>query len=408
MFNGYILLAFLLMGLLFVRHIFVYKQKNKLNYAPIIIAIGIISSSIHFISHPEGKDFILLIRESLFPLIISLFLYIVMNILHQTQNVEHSKEQVQLTKNLISQISKLKLFSSDLQNNMCLNQKEVQSKFNQDIKSLESIQINQNKFLEKFNEMEIWHKNVSNLFNDFAETKVPDLDGIVHKHIDMLRVSEQDHFNKLKTIMDKTLENRSNIDDEVLGIKEKLESMKDMSNSISESIKEHTFQQLSGVTKAFENQILSLKSHTEGVSTSLYESENRLKNIKEQSVVIIEQMLLSSKKLESLGTQSDRLYDTYLIMKELISDVEMIKTNYENAKSEFIVVSQELKASDDRQILDMKEQVDLLSGEFSKKIDESLDKLHKHYHMATNEIPDSVQLLSKKTKLKGYEELVDS
>ena len=72
--------------------------------------------------------------------------------------------------------------------------------FNEDIKSLETIQINQIKFLEKFDEMGIWHKDVSNRFNDFTEIQLPALDGIVHKHIDILRVAEQDHFNKIKTI----------------------------------------------------------------------------------------------------------------------------------------------------------------------------------------------------------------
>jgi len=415
MFNGYVLLAILFMGLLFVRHILIFKQENKINYSPLIVVIGVISAIVHFITYPENKDLILLLRESFFPLVVSLFLYIVMNILHQTQSVQHSMLQLESTHDLISQIAELKHFTTELEKEMLskqeeelIAQKEIRDKFNEDIKSLEMIQLNQIKFLEKFDQMSIWHKNVTERFDDFTEIQLPALDGIVHKHIDVLRVAEQDHFNRVRAILEKSLENKCDIEDKVLEVKNQLEDMKNMSKSIAKSIKEHTLSQLSGVTNAFENQIISLKSHTEGLSTTLHESETSLIDIKGESEIIVQQMILSSKKMETLEIQSDKLYDTYLIMKELINNVELIKSDYEKTKKELSVILEELKYSEAQNIINMKEQIESVGIVLNKKIDDSLDKLHKHYHVTTNDMSQSLQLLSQKNKLKGYEDLNDN
>ena len=80
MFANDLLLSFAFMAILFLRQIFILRQPNKINYAPLMVGIGLISSIVHFIIHPEVTDFVLLVRESLFPLLVSLLLYIVMNI----------------------------------------------------------------------------------------------------------------------------------------------------------------------------------------------------------------------------------------------------------------------------------------------------------------------------------------
>jgi len=412
MFNGYILLAFLFMGLLFVRHILIYRQENKINYAPLVISIGLISSMIHFITYPENKDLILLIRESFFPLIVSLFLYIVMNILYQTQRVERSIIQLESTQDLINQISELKTFTTELEKEMLskqedelLAQKEIRDKFNEDIKSLEMIQQNQIKFLEKFDAMGVWHKDITNKFNDFIEIQLPALDGIVHKYIELLRIEEQDHFNKVKITLEKALENKCNIEENVLEVKDKLEEVKNMSSSISKSIRESTLSQLSSITNAFESQILSLKVHTDGVSTSLQESEHSLEDIKVKSKIIVEQMSMSSKKMEAIEAHSEKLYDGYVLIKDLINSVELIREDYKLAQRELMIISQDLRVSSDQDILKMKEQIDSIGDKLNERIDESLEKLYEHYHMTTNEMTKSVQILSQKNKLKGYGEL---
>jgi len=413
MFDNDLLLAFAFMALLFLRQISILKQPNKINYAPLMIGIGAISSVVHFIIHPDATDVILLLRESFFPLLVALLLYIVMNILHQTQQRESALLQDEFTKALISQVTQLKEFVSELETRMVTNQQEdrqaqedVREKFKKDIKTLDIIEINQGKFLEKFEEMDSWHKNVSKEFEYFTTIQMPELDNVVHKHIDILRVAEQEHYNKLTNILEKAVENRNDISEDIDELKKNLSSMKAISDDIAKSITKHTLQQLSGVTQAFEKQIQALKAHSESVRTSLYEGENTLIGIREQSEMIMKQMILSSKKMDELESKNSALHDIYSTIKSLVADVENIKADYVKSQSQLSVIAKDIKVSEAEQIDAMKVQIGSMSEILTQRIDDSLEKLHEHYHIAGEDITQSVQMLTKKAQLqKGYTEL---
>jgi len=410
MFDNDLIIFMLFMGLLFLRQISILKQPNKINYAPLMIGIGFIGSLVHFIIHPEYQDVLLLVRESLFPILFAMILYLIMNILHQNQQSENAKAQNEVAKILVAQGKELKEFMSDLEARITRfsqedreAQDDVRDKFKQDIQALDAIQINQGKFLEKFDEMSVWHSEVSNLFEDFIKIQLPELDNVVHKHIDILRVAEQDHYNQLKVILEGAVDSRYNISEDIVELKENIKSMKNMSDNIAGKIVKDTLQQLAGVTKSFENQVISLKSHTEGVATSLYEGENRLNSIKEHSEMIMKQMLLSSNKMNELENQNNGLHDIYTTIKELMVDLEVIKADYVKSQAQLSIIAKELKSSEEEQIVAMKNQIDSVSTNLSQKIDESLEKLHEHYHIADGDITQSVQFLAKKAQLqKGY------
>ena len=410
MFENELIIFMLFMGLLFLRQIYILKQPNKINYAPLMIGIGFIGSLVHFIVHPEYQDVLLLVRESLFPVLFSMILYIIMNILHQNQQSENARDQEEVAKILVSQGKELKEFMTDLESRITRfsqedrkAQDDVREKFKQDIQALDAIQINQGKFLEKFDDLSMWHSDVSRLFEDFIKIQLPELDNVVHKHIDILRVAEQDHYNQLKGILERAVDSRCNISEDIVELKENLQTMKNMSDSIAQAIVKDTLHQLSGVTKSFENQVISLKSHTEGVATSLYEGENRLNSIKEHSEMIMKQMLLSSNKMNELEDQNSGLHNIYATIKELMVDLEVIKADYVKSQAQLSIIARELKSSEEEQITAMKNQVESLSTSLSQKIDDSLEKLHEHYHIADGDITQSVQLLAKKAQLqKGY------
>ena len=415
MFDGDLLIAFAFMVLLFLRQISILKQPNKINYAPLMIGIGAISSVVHFIIHPETVDTLLILKESFFPLLVSLLLYIVMNILHQTQQSNQSKTQHEFTKVLIEQITQLKEFTSELEKKMILNQNEdraaqgeIREKFKQDIKALDIIQINQTKFLEKFEQMEQWHHDVTNTFENFTRVQLPSLDDVVHKHIDILRVAEQDHFNKVKATLARAVESRGDISEELDELKESLQSMSSISQNIAREITNATTQQLSDVTKPFATEVKSLKSHTEGVNTSLYESENKLNGIKEQSEMIMKQMVLSSKKMNELKDQNSGLHDIYATMKELMSDIEVIKSEYVKSQAQLSMIINDFKNSKDQEIDSIKEQMESLIVILTNKVDNSLEKLHDHYNIANEDISKSVQFLAKQAQVKNSYSDLDS
>ncbi len=410
MLDGDLLLAFAFMIVLFLRQISIVKHPNKINYAPLMIGIGAISSVVHFIIHPEATDTLLILRESFFPLLVSLLLYIVMNILHQTQQTMQSRTQHEFTKALIEQITQLKEFTSELDKKMILNknedklaQEDIREKFKKDIKALDTIQTNQAKFLEKFAEMESWHKDVTKTFENFTNVQLPSLDEVVHKHIEILRVAEQDHFNKVKATLEKAVESRCDIADDMEAMKENLDSMSNMHKSIANAITKQTIAQLSEVTKPFEMQIVSLKSHTESLSTALYEDESKLSNIREQSEMIMKQMILSSKKMSTLEGQTSNLHDVYGDIRELIADIESVKADYVKAQAQLQLIVKDLEESKSKDIVNVKEEIEKLSTDLAERIDNSLEKLHNHYHIANEDISKSVQFLAKQAQAKnGY------
>ena len=410
MLDNDLLLAFAFMGLLFVRQIIILKRPNKLNYAPLMIGIGSIATLVHFIIHPDTSDVVLLIRESLFPLLVALLLYIVMNILHQTQLSENARTQEEFAKVLVNELSELKVFILEIEEKMNNSQDveresqaEIRTKFKDDIKALDTIQANQNKFIDKFTEMESWHEDVSKGFKHFREVQLPELDNVVNKHIEILRVAEQDHYNKLSTLLERAVTSRGSMSDDIDELKQTLHGMKNISQDIANSITKHTIAQLSGVTKAFESQIILLKTHTEGVNTTLHESEGTLTNIRTQSEIIMKQMVLSSGKMEELQEKNSSLHDVYTTLRDIIEDIEMVKSDYVKAQSQLGVISYELSSSKNEQIVVMKKQIDDLSLSLNEKIDDSLEKLHEHFKIADGEITQSVQILAKRAQLKsGY------
>jgi len=285
------------------------------------------------------------------------------------------------------------------------SQKEIREKFKKYNKALDSIQTNQTRFIEKFDAMESWHKDVSKGFEYFTDVQLPELDNVVHKHIDILRVAEQDHYNKLTSVLQSAVSSRVDISEDIEELKANLNGMKSVSDDIARSITKQTLEQLSGVTKAFEGQIIALKSHTESVRTSLQEDENTLQSIRKQSEIIMKQMVLSSSKMNELEQQNSGLHDIYSTLKEIIKDVEAVKSDYVKSQAQLSSISQDLGTSKDDQIIALKNRIDELSSTLSTKIDESLEKLHEHYHIADAEITNSVQMLAKRAQLKnGYGE----
>ncbi|MDD5373091.1 MAG: hypothetical protein PHO62_06660 [Sulfurimonas sp.] len=415
MFDIDLLLAFVFMALLFLRQISILKQPNKINYIPLIVGIGIISALLHFIIKPETANILLTLKESFIPILVSLLLYIVMNILHQTQQSEQAKTQYELIKELMEQIAEIKEFSSELEKKMILNQnedkqsqEESRERFKHDVKVLDMILVNQNKFLEKFEQIEGWHVDVTKSFENFTEVQLPSLDSVVHKHIDILRVTEQDHFNKVKAILEKALENKGSIREEMEELKESLQAIGSTSQTIAKTIIKYTLEQLSEIIKPFEKEMLSLKSHTQSVNSSLYESENKLGGIKEQSEMIMKQMILSSKKMSELQAQNSSLHDIYASMRDLMKDIEVIKSEYVKSQSQLSMIVNEFRESKESEIDSIKEQMESLRVALTAKVDNFIERLDEYQQMPKEDISQNVKFLSKQAQLKSSYSDLDS
>lgn len=410
MFSIDFLVSFGFMALLFLRQVYILKQPNKINYAPLMLAIGFISTLLHFITYPEQTETLTLVRESLFPLLISLILFLIMNIMHQTQQSELARNQEHFVKVLAGELTQLKEFILDLESRMGKaqqedrqTQEEIIEKFKNDLEALNTIQANQMKFVDMFGDVESSLKDVQKEYKYFSEVQVPELDSVVHKHIDILRVSEQEHYNSLKTMVEKTSQSQGDLKEELTSFKDNMEHIKTVSHEIANSIVKHTLSQLSNVTKSYETQINLLKSHSEGIKTVLSEDDAILSNIRSQSEILLKQMSLMSNKMADFETKQQEFNEIYKNVGMLIDEIESIKSDYVKAQSQLASISQEILETKDTKVHEMKKNLDELSENLSTKIDESLDKLHEHYHIASKDITQSVQVLTKKAQLqKGY------
>lgn len=407
MFDIDLLVAFAFMGLLFLRQISIIKQPNKINYAPLMMGIGAISGTIHFIAHPEAAQSLLVLKESLFPILVSLILYVIMNILHQTQQAQHSKIENESTKEFLEQFSQLREFSNELEKRLILNQNEerqseehLRGKFKHDIKMLDTILENQNKFLENFEQMRDWYKNVSKSFEKFTEVQLPSLDNVVHKHIDILRIAEQDHFNKVKGTLSQAMQSRESIKTELDDLRENLLAISNISQTIAKSVTKHTNEQLSEIVRPFEKEMLSLKSHTEGVNTSLYESESKLHNIQERSELIMNQMNLSSKKMQELQAQNSSLHDIYTMMRDLIRDIEGVKSEYVKSQSQLSLIVNDFKTSREDEAVAYRAQMQDFLLTLNNEMQVLFKKLNTH-NTQPEDVTSNLKFLSKQAQLKN-------
>ena len=413
MFDTDLLIAFGVMALLFLRQIAILKQPNKIDYSPLMLGIGTLSSIIHFMIHPDSDDLLLLARESLFPLLVAVILYIIMNILHQTQLSFQSRTQDEFSSVLVEEITQLKNFILELEKRMNVEQSEtvrtqneIREKFIEDIQILSSIEVNQEKFLEKFSQLDVWHDDVKNSFIYFSEEQLPKLDDVVHKHIDILRISEKDHYNKLQELLKKAVESRFGISDDIHELQIKLDNITALATNVTDKMVTSTTEELAHVMKDFEKELLLLKSNTGVVATSLHESENTLSNIRTQSELIMKQMMLSSKKMDGIADTHNGMNDVVEEFKVLIDDVERIKSNYVNSQSELTLIAKELQMNYKEELNTINNKFDTLAKELCEKIDTSLENLHQHYHIVGEDVTKKANLLAKKAQVqKGYFEL---
>ncbi len=383
MFDSDLLIAFFVMALLFIRQIMILKEAHKINYAPLILGIGAIGSITHFMLHPDSSDHVLILRESLFPMLVAIILYVIMNILHQTQLSFDARKREELSVVLAQEITGLKSFIVELENRMATaqqqtlqTQEEVRNKFVEDIAALSTIEANQKNFFEKLSQVEVWHDDVKKSFVYFSEEQLPKLDDVVHKHIDILRISEKDHYNKLQELLKKAVESRFGIADDIAQLHQKLDQLKMLAKNISNDIVRESTAELSDVVKDFESEMLLLKSNAGVVSTSLHESETTLSHIRSQSELIMKQMLLSSKKMDEITDKSSNTAEFLHSFELLLDDVEKTKREYMQVQMQLSELINNFSIERDENFTQLSQKIDMALKELQEQLEQYKESVH--------------------------------
>jgi chromosome segregation ATPase len=376
-----------------------------------MLGIGAIASVIHFIIAPENQELILVLKGSLIPFLVALMLFIVMNIMHQTQVAENERIRANFTQALIEQITKQKEFIANLERRMVEYAKEEKElrdefifKFNKDIETLSVILDNQQKFMDKFEELRKWHTELTELFINFTEFKLPELDKIIHKHIDMLRISEAEHYEKVHKFLKDTLGDKEDIKKEFEELKNSISSIKTISNDISNKIYKETLAKMSNIYQSFEKEMITLTSQTQSFKTSLNEGEAKIEGIKQSSEYVIEQMVLLSKKVEEFEGKKEIFDNIATKIYPILSEIEKIQKEYIIAVGSLKDTADEIRNNEEKYISELASRLEESLKRLDEKVDESLEEIKEKYVVATDNITDSVKILAKKAQLSkaGY------
>lgn len=201
-----LLLTIFIMSLLFLRHTAVYKDPNKINYTPVVLALGAIGGLLHFILS-DGMDTNSL-KESLLSLSVGIVLSAIMSVLSQTAAVMKNHDERQRLGGISDEINTLGTSISVIKDRLDLvaqmessTHDQIRNVFKEEIDALNIIQANQKLFVSKIESLLTQQQSAMEKFEEFTLSELPSLDNVVHRHIDLLRVAEQDHFNQLKSVV---------------------------------------------------------------------------------------------------------------------------------------------------------------------------------------------------------------
>ncbi len=363
-----LLIAIVLMSLLFLRHINVYKDRNKINYTPVVIGIGIIAGLLHFVMMSDSAGWLLALRESLLTVIIGVIFSAIMSVMSQTQNATNQYTDIVRLQNIADDLELLKtLFDkvdgklgqvAQMEDSTHLQLKNI---FKEEIDSLNIIQSNQKLFIQKIESILTKQQDSMEKFEEFTLNELPSLDNIVHRHIDLLRISEQDHFNQLKSAAKVSLENKEVVNEELAHIKILLEKLH--KSQSMEFILGHLEDEFSRIILEFSRHIQTIGSKSESIVTTLLENEKILKGSREQSELIMQQMVLSSNHMREMSLNSKELNESIKPLGDIFGSAQSLHKEFMLAKSKLAELVVTLEGYEKQEHRELREHLENVANE---------------------------------------------
>ncbi len=394
---------------LFWRQLAVFKIQGKINYAPLVLIIGSISSlSLFIFSSGELKSDI---QYSLMPLLLSLIFYMLMYIMYQFKvhdvRIQHNAQEQMLS-----------TLMADIHGYFGVLDEKLSSISNAEEKTLEALQLAVKNELVSFSALsvrqELISKKLEDMYNQeegalmniqkFLEQDVMNLDKVVHRHIDILRISEQDHFNKLQNILN-SMNGMEGVEDALVILTNRLDKME-------EGFKQRALSLSDEMTKVFKENLESMSSDlqnakqlSESLGLSTQEYEMKLEELHKQASLLLQKSDTIHESMEDTYAQAQKVRPVYDSLNELISRLMDIYAEYKHAKKELHILAGELGNAEERHFEIMDKKIDDLGLKMHAKIEASLLELKEHYHIADKDVTSTVKTLAAKAQLqKSYTE----
>ncbi|MCK9372949.1 MAG: hypothetical protein M0P91_07110 [Sulfuricurvum sp.] len=403
MFLPDILFVIGVMSLLFLRYINIYKERTKINYTPIVLAVGMIGGLLHFILFAEEPVWLLILKESLIPLSVGIVLSAIMTAMYQAQKGINSQEnQFRLetvVEGIEAQAHMLREYDKHLAAIARMEDSthdQLRIIFKEEVDALHVIQSNQKHFISKIEALLAQQQLSMEKFEEFTLTELPGLDNIVHRHIDLLRVAEQDHFNQLKLVTKSTCEGNKEVYVQLKAMEESIRLLRQ--NQAPDRTVALLQKELNAIITEFARHIQALGSKSEGIMTTLLENDALLRGSREQSELIMQQMVLSSKQMREMSFHSKELYTTFKPLGTMFASAEELYRDFLGARGklgELIVTLESYEKQEHRVMRDNLERLASEVGQQLSLLSQALPKREKSEPFD----PRNIHELSGKVKL---------
>ncbi len=399
---------------LFWRQLLVFKMRRKINYAPLVLMIGLVSSISLFVFSIEMGDLKSDIQFSLLPLLLSLIFYMVMYVMYQFKLNSDKAEKEEHERLLGILISDIKEYFGILNDKLCVIESmdektldAVQMALKNELSVFTKLSSQQVLLSSKLEQMYIQEESALLNIQRFLEKEIPDLDTVVHRHIDILRIAQQDHFNKLKEILSNMNDSTGSekVEEAVKTVHERLEKMQEHYEKSASVITMEVRTGLQSTIQSMSKELYNAKQLSESLSLSTQEYEVKLQELHTHASQLLEKSDTIHESMEDTYQQSQKIRPIYASLNELISRLMDIYGEYKHAKKELHILASELGNAEERHFEIMDKKIDALGEDIHKKIEASLYELKEHYHFAEKEVTSTVKTLAAKAQLqKTYAE----
>jgi len=402
-----LLIAIVMMSLLFLRHINVYKDRNKINYTPVVFGIGVIMGLLHFVMMGDSEGWLLALRESLLTVIVGVVFSAIMSVLSQTQHVANQYEDNLRMQNIDDEVMALKELFCAVNGQLGQvtqmedsTQVQLKNLFKEEIDALNVIQSNQKLFIQKIESILSKQQVAMEKFEEFTLNELPSLDNVVHRHIDLLRISEQDHFNQLKNAAKISSEDKKAYQVELEQVKTILEKL--AKSQSMEGVIGHLEHEFSRIIHEFSRHIQHISSKSEGIVTTLLENEKILKGSRDQSELIMQQMVLSSNNMREMSQSSKELNEAMKPLGNLFSSAQLLHNEFIHAKSKLSELIVTLEGYEKQEHRELREHLENVANEAivqMKLFTQILTNPDQHHHHVSNKDVKEVVDLAHRVKL---------
>lgn len=343
-----------IMLIVFFRHAAVYNDPNKINYTPIVLALSVIGSLLHIVIHSNELFNFLILKESLLLLAAGISLSAVMSVMSQSvwaMNADANRSKIiSLSDEVDSLKSLLRGFDQRLEQLAQMENstnEQLRSSVKEEIDALNAIQANQKHFITKIESLLAQQHIAMEKFEEFTLTELPGLDNVVHRHIDLLRIAEQDHFNQLKNVARQSADEQKQLHAQLESMKQQLVRIE--ADRLPEHTVAHLHKELDKTIREFARQLQTIGAKSESIVTTLLENDAILKGSREQSELIMQQMVLSSKQMREITLQSKELSESLKPLGKLFVGAETLLQEFGSAKgklSELVVMIEAYERQD--------------------------------------------------------------